>query len=255
MNIVNNCELKYLLLSMTLLASSLCGAAQEKATADAAYRSGNYQRAVEYYQKSLNGGESPVVYYNMGNAYYRMADYPKAMVSYLKAQKLSPADKDIQHNIEITSGKTIDRIPVGTDVVFVQWYKSLVFLFSVNVWTWISIAVLAVSLLCFLAYLFVEPMGARKVSFYASCLLFVFFLLSSVFAWQQKGIIRSHDKAVVMTEAQTVKSSPTQKATDVLVIHEGTVVDITDSDIPQWYGIRLTDGSQGWIPASSVETI
>ena len=229
--------------------------AQEKAGGDAAYRSGNYKKAVEYYRNSLKKGEASAVYYNMGNAYYRMADYPNAMLSYLKAQKLSPADDDIQHNIEITSSKTIDRIPVDADVIFVRWYKSLVFLFSINTWALISILSLALSLVAFLIYLFVNSLMIKRFSFYGSCVLFIVFLLSFLFAYQQRSSLMSHDKGVVTTEAITVKSSPTTKASDVLVIHEGTVIEITDNDIPQWLGIKLSDGSHGWIPSSSVEVI
>ena len=247
--------IRYSIIMLLMLFSCITVSAQEKAGGDAAYRSGNYKKAVEYYRKSLKKGESSAIYYNMGNAYYRMADYPNAMLSYLKAQKLSPADKDIQHNIEITSAKTIDRIPVDTDVLFVRWYQSLVFLFPINTWAIVSIFSLAVSLLVFLIYLFVNSLMMRRISFYGSCILFIAFLFSFLFAYQQRSSLMSHDKAVVTTEAITVKSSPTQKASDVLVIHEGTVIDITDNDIPQWLGIKLSDGSHGWIPSSSVEVI
>ncbi|MBO5614438.1 MAG: tetratricopeptide repeat protein [Prevotella sp.] len=247
-------HLRYHLLTL-LLCLSCVAVAQDRANADAAYRSGNYKKSVELYSKLLKQGESPDIYYNMGNAYYRMADYSQAMVSFLKAQKLSPADKDIMHNIEITSRKTIDRIPVNSDVLFLQWYKSLVFLFSINSWTWISICALAVALLVFLLYMFMDSLTMRKLSFYTSCLLFGLFIVSTCFAYHQKSMIEAHKQGVVMRDVLNVKSSPTQKASNVIVIHEGTVVDITDDDIPLWLGIRLTDGSQGWIPVSSVEVI
>ena len=229
--------------------------AQTKAHADAAYRAGEYQKAVQLYEKSLKEGISAETYYNMGNAYYRMAEYPQAMVSYLHAQKLKPSDKDIQHNIDITTNKTIDRIPVDTDVLFVQWYKSLVFSATVNTWTWISIVSLALALLIFLAYLFMDSIVVRKAAFYLSMLLVAIFLFSMLFAFQQERFLHSCDQGVVISEMATVKSSPTKKASDSFVIHEGTAVQITDDDIPQWLGIKLSDGRQGWIPTSSIEII
>lgn len=229
--------------------------AQDKANADAAYRMGDYKKAVELYQKAQKKGVSAELYYNMGNAYYRMADYPSAMASYLKAQKLSPGNKDIQHNIEITTNKTIDRIPVDGDVLFVQWYKSLVFCLTINAWTWLSLVAVALALLFFLAYLFMQSMLVRKISFYISVVLACIFFVSAAFAFHQRSILLSKDKGVVAEEMVTVKSSPTQKASDSFVIHEGTVVDITDSDIPQWLSIKLSDGRQGWIPSKAIELI
>ena len=161
--------------------------AQTKPHADAAYRAGEYQKAVQLYEKSLKEGISAETYYNMGNAYYRMAEYPQAMVSYLHAQKLKPSDKDIQHNIDITTNKTIDRIPVDTDVLFVQWYKSLVFSATINTWTWISIISLALALLIFLAYLFMDSIVVRKAAFYLSMLLVAIFLFSMLFAFLRPG--------------------------------------------------------------------
>ncbi|MBR4571881.1 MAG: BatD family protein [Prevotella sp.] len=229
--------------------------AQTKPHADAAYRAGEYQKAVQLYEKSLKEGISAETYYNMGNAYYRMAEYPQAMVSYLHAQKLKPSDKDIQHNIDITINKTIDRIPVDTDVLFVQWYKSLVFSATVNTWTWISIISLALALLIFLAYLFMDSIVVRKAAFYLSMLLVAIFLFSMLFAFQQERFLHSCDQGVVISEMATVKSSPTKKASDSFVIHEGTAVQITDDDISQWLGIKLSDGRQGWIPTSTIEII
>ena len=229
--------------------------AQTKPHADAAYRAGEYQKAVQLYEKSLKEGISAETYYNMGNAYYRMAEYPQAMVSYLHAQKLKPSDKDIQHNIDITTNKTIDRIPVDTDVLFVQWYKSLVFSATINTWTWISIVSLALALLIFLAYLFMDSIVVRKAAFYLSMLLVAIFLFSMLFAFQQERFLHSCDQGVVISEMVTVKSSPTKKASDSFVIHEGTAVQITDDDISQWLGIKLSDGRQGWIPTSTIEII
>ena len=48
--------------------------------ANAAYNSGNYETAVELYEKILaTDMESVPVYYNMGNAYYKMREYPMAI--------------------------------------------------------------------------------------------------------------------------------------------------------------------------------
>lgn len=229
--------------------------AHDKANGDAAFRSGHYQKAITHYNAALKQGQSAETYYNMGNAYFRMGDYPEAMIAYQRAARLSPSNSDIQHNIDITANKTIDRLPVSSDVFFVEWYKAFVCLLSIDNWAVISIVAFALSLICFLLYLFVEQIGIRRISFYSSVVLSLTFLCSILFAYQQHGQLLSKDKGVVIAEVATVKTSPTQKSSDAFVIHEGTSVNIKDSDIKGWYQIELSDGRQGWMPSSTVEEI
>ena len=74
-----------------MLAVMGCAIAQTPADewfdqANAAYNSGNYEDAVELYQKILDTDmESVPVYYNMGNAYYKMHEYPMSIYCYEKA--------------------------------------------------------------------------------------------------------------------------------------------------------------------------
>ncbi len=53
------------------------------------YKKGNYDQAVEYYEKALEGDpESDAVNYNLGTAHYKTGDYEKA-VSFLRKSLLS----------------------------------------------------------------------------------------------------------------------------------------------------------------------
>ena len=229
--------------------------AQPKANADAAYRAGDYQKAFKYYADAQKGGTAVETYYNMGNAHFRMGNYTEAIIAYQRALKLSPANDDILHNIEITSNKTVDRLPVETDVFIVKWYKSLVCSLPIDTWAVTALVTLAFSLICYLLYLFMENINVRRISFFSSVVLCLFFLFSVLFAYQQRRYLLTHDTGVVTVEMIGVKSSPTQKSGDAFVIHEGTSVTIADADIKGWYSIRLSDGRQGWVPSSSIELI
>ena len=201
------------------------------------------------------GQVSPQSLFQEGNAHYKQCEYAKAMICYTRAQKMAPLNKDIAHNIEITRTKTIDKMPPESNIFFVEWYKGLVMANTIDDWAMLSVVSLIVALLLFLAYLFVSNMMVRKVSFYACCLLFLVFCFSVLFAWNRKYLLNSHDTAVVTAPSAQIKNLPTHKSPETAVIHEGTCIRITDKDMKGWYGIRLSDGREGWIQESAVELI
>ena len=173
----------------------------------------------------------------------------------MRAQKTEPLNKDIQHNINITRSKTIDKMPPESNIFFVEWYKALVMTNTIDNWAMISIVSLIAALLLFLAYLFVSNIAVRKVSFYTCVVLFLAFCFSVFFAWNRKYLLNTHDTAIVVKEAVAIKNLPSTKAPETAIIHEGTCVRITDKDMKGWFGIRLSDGREGWVRASYVELI
>lgn len=228
---------------------------KDVATANNTYRTADYHKAIRIYTDIIKNAPSAEVYYNLGNAYYRTDNIAKAILYYEKAAKMSPMNADIQHNIEIAQGKTIDKLPQASNMFFIQWYHGIQSCMTVNGWAYLAIISFMTALLSFLAYLFMNNIHIRRMAFYLSALLIILFAFCNVFAWQRYHILSEHEAAIVMVNAASVKTSPTLKANDAYVIHEGTKVCITDDDIKGWYGIRLSDGREGWIQQKDVEEI
>lgn len=61
-------------------------------------------------------------------------------------------------------------------------------------------------------------------------------------------------QAVVMSASVAVKSSPDKSATDLFVLHEGTVVRIVDR-LDEWCEIVIDDGKKGWLESRKIEII
>lgn len=245
----------YTILLLCLCTLTPLHAANDVATANDAYCAGDYHKAIALYHQALKKGMSAEAYYNLGNAYYRTDNLPKALLYYEKAQKLAPLNKDIQHNIDIARAKTIDKMPADSDIFFIQWYRGLQSIMTVDQWAATATASLVTALILFLAYLFMNNMLIRRCSFYAFTILLVICILSNLLAYQRKSSLNSHDAAIVMGNTVQVKVSPTLKSNDACIIHEGTKVTITDHDMSQWLGIRLADGREGWIQSKDIEEI
>lgn len=240
---------------LAMLAVPASSFAITKANADAEYAKGNYQQAIADYKELLETTKSPDLYYNMGNSYYRTGNITQALIAYERALKLAPGDRDIRYNLQFVQSKTIDKITPADKMFFVTWYYSLMNLTSVDGWAKLAVASVMLALLLVLLYLFGPNMPTRKVGFYGAAVLLVLFLVSNVFASQQKQMLLDSDSGIVVAPTISVKSTPADSGSEVFVIHEGTHVDITDKTMKNWCAIRLADGREGWLKTSQIEEI
>ena len=244
----------WLLLAMICFGSTSAKAVT-KNNADTEYQKGNYQQAIRDYEEILKNGESAEIYFNLGNAYYRTDNITKAVLNYERARLLSPGDDDINFNLQFARSKTIDKITPQSEMFFVTWYKSLVNFTSVDNWAKTGILCIVMALLLVLLYLFGPQLMLRKIGFFGGLAFFVIFLLSNLFAFQQKQALDNRTGAIIMTPSVNIKKTPAKNSADQFVLHEGTRVDIIDKGMTDWRCIRVGDGREGWIETKAIEEI
>ena len=226
-----------------------------KNNADTEYQKGNYQQAIRDYEEILKNGESAEIYFNLGNAYYRTDNITKAVLNYERASLLSPGDDDINFNLQFARSKTIDKITPESEMFFVTWYKSLVNFTSVDNWAKTGILCIVMALLLVLLYLFGPQLMLRKIGFFGGLAFFVIFLLSNLFAFQQKQALDNRTGAIIISPSVNIKKTPAKNSADQFVLHEGTRVDIIDKGMTDWRCIRVGDGREGWIETKAIEEI
>lgn len=224
-------------------------------TAAAAYAKGDYQQAAECYTKLLKVGESAELYYNLGNCEYRLGNITQSIIAYERALRLNPGDSDTRYNLQFLRGKTIDKVVPVDEMFFVTWYHSLQNLMSIDAWAILAVSAFVLALILILAYLFGSNILLRKIGFFGALVGLLIFVLGLLFAYQRKVALSEHNIAIVLTPTLNVKATPAESSSDAFVIHEGTRLTITDSSMNAWYGVRLDDGKEGWLPKNSVEVI
>ena len=244
---------KAVVLLVMLLPLSLQAAT--KAEADSAYVQGNYHQAVSLYEEVLKKGQSAELYYNLGNAYYRLDEITRAVLNYERALQMAPGDADIRFNLQMAQSKTIDKVVPESEMFFVTWYHAVVSMASVDGWAQLALVSLAVAIILALVYLFSDPVWMRKVGFFGAGAMLVLFLLGNLFAWQQKNARLNRRGAIIMEGTVPVKSTPAKDGTDLFILHEGTKVHITDNTMREWKEIRVPDGKQGWVETRQIEVI
>ena len=247
--------MRQLVLIISLFYFTVASAAVTKADADSAYVEGNYQLAVALYDSLLSQGVDAGLYYNLGNAYYRLDDITHAVLNYERALQLSPGDADVRFNLQMARSKTIDKIIPESEMFFVTWYRQVVSLTSVDGWARMALASLALAVVLALLYLFAGPVWLRKVGFFGAFAVLLLFVLSNVFASSQKKDLENRKGAIIMESAVSVKSTPAKNGTDLFILHEGTKVTIIDNSMRDWKEVRVADGKQGWVGTKQIEVI
>lgn len=248
-------KLRKLFIAILLLSATLQAMAVTKQMGDQEYQKGNYSQAVKDYTELLQHGASSDIYYNLGNAYYRLDDIPHAILSYERALLLTPGDADVRFNLQMARAKTIDKITPQSELFFVTGWRALVNLMSVDAWATLSLFALILSIIFALIHFASSNTRRRKAGLWLASTFFAVFLLATLFAWQQKHQLECHCAAIVMSCSAAVKKSPEASSPDHFVIHEGTKVFVQDRGISQWRLIRLEDGREGWIKTKQIEEI
>ncbi|MEX0822722.1 MAG: hypothetical protein WD021_11290 [Rhodothermales bacterium] len=215
------------------------------------FREGDFEAAVEQYRMAIEAGYgSGSLYYNMGNAYFRMDELGQSIRYYEKAARWLPARTDVAHNLSLARGQISDsfsRVPPPI------WRTALERIGQV----WSPAALFTVGLLLYLGAAGALAMWIRRGrsawlrrAAYGLGLPGVCFILL--------GLTASYDRvhtvrAVMLENRTTLLDRPNGGRTDVQV-HEGTVVKVV-TQRAAWSEVQLPNGTTGWVLAGTYGTI
>lgn len=224
-------------------------------SANDAYSMGQYETAYNDYLKiEESGHHSYKLYYNMGNACYKMGNAGKAILYYEKALKLDPAGEDAKVNLQIAKLQTLDKIETVPEFILSTWTRDIRNMVSSNGWAYISIALFVVVTLLLIMFKFAPTTGQRKASFVVACVVLLFAVFAVLFAASLRVNANSEDEAIVMVPVSNIKSAPNATGNNLFILHEGSKVEILE-EAGKWCRIEISDGRQGWMQKSDIEVI
>ncbi len=220
-----------------------------------AYDVGDFKSALGNYMLLVERGlSSPQLYYNIGNANYRLGMIGKAVLYYEKALMLDPTYSDAKANLNFVRMQTVDKIDAVPEFVAATWIRQLKNTLSSNSWAVMSLVFLVAALALLLLFRFAASVRTRKLFFISACLSFLLLAVSFIFALNLALKAGSSSSAIVVERIGNVKSAPNTTGNSIFVLHEGTKVKVLEV-ARGWNRIEISDGRQGWIRSSDIETI
>lgn len=227
-----------------------------KELGDRAYAEARYADAVTIYEAVIaEEGASLPLYYNLGNAYYRINEPGKAILNYERALLIDADDEDTKANLQFVQSMIVDKIPQDEVPFYKVWGNAFTGMFSKDTWGVIAVVTFIAMLVALFFSIFKRNTRTLSVVIASVCLLFTILANISASSLNSRGT--DTPQGVILDEMVVVKSSPDNSGTELTKIHEGLKVSIIDETLDDWVKIEANNGNRvvGWIKTSSMERI
>lgn len=244
-----------LIFGLISFASAMSGPIDDFRAANKLYTDGKYDKAAEAYEKLIvEGYKNSDVYYNLGNSYYRLKQYPRAILSYERAHRLAPSDDDISFNLKLADLQIVDKFDPIPRIFIVNWYYDFIDMFYSGTWAVIIIMAAFILFASLAAFLWFGAGRIRRISFSVAIISVIILAMGFIFGYQSYQLETSQSYGIIMSTSVYVKSSPDNGSTDLFLLHEGTKVHLLDV-VGDWREIKVENGNVGWVPKNSFEII
>ena len=134
-----------------------------------AYNNGDFFKAVTLYEQTLlTGKHSASLYFNLGNAYYRLNKVAESIYNYEKAKQLDPENVDFKVNSAFAQNMTIDAIEPLPESQLSQVQNPLYALASTSIWSKIVVLFVWLFAIFFSIYLLNKTTKLKRLFFVLS---------------------------------------------------------------------------------------
>lgn len=213
-----------------------------------------YKKSAMRYERLIKEGgiENSMIYYNLGNIYFRMNDIGRAILNYRRAEQYIPDDNNLKQNLKYAREKRIDKIEEKQETKVLKtlffWHydfsvKTRIMLFAVFFsLVWISAC---------LRIFFKRPFLFWCIT--VSALISILFSGSLV---AEEYILKKTRPGVIIQSETTARkgNSETYEPSFKEPLHAGTEF-ILIEDRGDWLQIELSDSRTCWVASDDVELL
>jgi len=234
--------------------------------ANAAFQQGNtasdpaaarqsYNRAILLYEKIIREGgvQNAGLFYNLANAHLLTDDLGRAILNYRRAERLDGSDLNIKKNLAFARSRRIDRVETATQERVLEtlffWHYDL----SLRTKLFLACLAFASSCIAITAMIWRGRGTAGMTITTLSGVLSVCLLVSILIENHRQATLRFG----VITAGEIVArqgDGPNYPPSFKDPLHAGTEFELIEQR-PGWFHIRLSDGTEAWVPQDGAEPV
>ncbi|HWF18518.1 MAG TPA: tetratricopeptide repeat protein [Verrucomicrobiae bacterium] len=204
------------------------------------YEEGRYADAVTAYDKLIETGNiSEAIYFNRGNAFFKLGQIGKAIASYRQAERLAPRDRELRADLQLARTRARGGAPYHNDHLRV-WLGSL----SLNEWTLLTAtAFWALFILLALGQWRMELKSRLKNYVQAAASATVLLGLCFGLALYLDYLTPS---AIVVAGEADVRNGPLDESPGVFKVRDGAELEVLDRK-DNWLQVQDPAQRIGWL--------
>ncbi len=243
---------KRLCLTLVVIASFLTGAASAAdettfAKANQDYAEARFQEAAVGYESLVQSGHwNATVFYDLGNACYRLGSFGKAILNYERALALDPRHPEADANLRLARDEA-RALELKKDSI--ERYASMATVkqhtIAASVAFWFALFLIAHSFLS-------RRRSAGRIALIALSLLVGGVSVFAIVTLEDGT--RGNALAIVTAKEIEARLATADNAKSVLLLPAGSEIKIL-SERGDWMYVALPNDQRGWIPASSAERV
>lgn len=218
--------------------------------ANEAYRAGDYQKAFERYAEAAKEAPQAEVYYNIGNAAFKLNRIGEAILNYERARELTPRDQDTVQNLKYVETLVEYRVEDKRPLYQKAMSRTAGYVSSKESSLLLVLLYFALASLTLIHFLIHGRVGFGRLGVFVFT-LFVITALVTSFKFYERHFQK---KAVVTANKIDVRFGPSSDDRLAFSVGEGIEVRI-DDELNGWYRINLASQQSGWVQKNGVEVV
>lgn len=216
----------------------------------------------EHFKEAIDGyltltkthDNSPELYFNLANAYFKTGDYLHAAYYYEKTLKLAPEMQEAKTNLNFTKEHLEDDITIIHEYDKADILHQSLGKFSVDGWAILATLSSVALLLCFIVY-FINHHSTVKRLLFVGMLLSIVVGLGSLYAASfESNYTKDKASALIFAPKTAFKEEARTTSATVKELHQGTKVFLLEEK-GLWVKVRLENQEIGWLNKEVIREI
>jgi tetratricopeptide (TPR) repeat protein len=215
------------------------------------YEEAKYAEALALYQGIERSVFHWKLFYNMGNCYYKMNNFVKAKIYYLRAERLNPFEASIQKNIDIVDRQFSDKMEEERPDFLTRLALHIESVISLNVLS--VILLIVVVILNAFIFLLIKK-GKSRFRLYGVSFSLVIVLVIGGYHIYRTGKQELRNTAVIVKADSELRSGPGESNTILFKVNPGLKVKIIEKS-RTWVQVSASAQVAGWVEEDRLERI